>query len=78
MGRSGQGQVDVDRNGGVGLVVDVADQSLVTTGISPLLLNNALEFPGNFGKMGRGAAQDLAIEEFHDCGPALVPPMWAW
>jgi hypothetical protein len=67
--------LDVDRDGGVGGVVDVADEVLGDGGDSAVSSGRGRdELPVDGGDVGGDAAEDLAVEEFDELGAALGLP----
>ena len=66
---------DVDGEGRVGGVVDVADETLGDGGDSVLRPRRGRrDLPADGGDVGRNATENLAVEELDQLGTALVPP----
>ena len=72
-------EFDVDGDGGVGGVVDVADELFCDDGdVAVGFVGGVDEFPFYFGSVGGNAAVDFAVEVFDDFGAAVFPPhLWS-
>jgi len=74
---SGRGEhgVDGDGNSWVRRVVHVAGQTLGEhVHAAEVFRRGADHLPGRLGKVGRGAAENLAVEVFDNLRPAHTPP----
>ena len=73
---SGDGQLDVDGDGGIGGVVNVADEFFGDDGdVAIEFVGGANDFPLYAGSVGGDSAVDFAVEVFEDFGAALFLPV---
>ena len=75
VGRSGQGQIDIDLDRGIGGVVHVAEEPLgYDRHVAVLFRRGADDLPAYLGQIGGNAAENLAVEVLDDLRTALGPP----
>jgi hypothetical protein len=75
-GGRGDGEFDVDGNGGICGVVDVADEMFCDDGdVAVGFVGGVDEFPGHFGDVCGDAAVNFTVEVFEDFSAAFVLPV---
>jgi hypothetical protein len=75
VGGSGERKLNFDGDGGIGRIVDMAEQSFGEDGDFAIhLFLCADDFPVDSGNTGGDAAVNFTIEECNDLGSALRPP----